>query len=232
MKSVLVVFISCYVVYIEALDCGISRISGDEFKKVITECVKDNQTLNSIWDLALSISAEDNDSSESSSDEEVPIRKGLSNMNTKNVKLASSGRTKRSRNTKGFNNDSPMSNKKYSSTTEETTTIQDERYEEKTSSNHVDQSDDACIIQCIFEKLEMADSSGLPDHKKFADELLKTASGREVRDFLQESTDECFQQIEQEDSQNPCEYSSKLVTCLAQKGKSNCDDWPTGNLPL
>lgn len=29
-----------------------------------------------------------------------------------------------------------------------------------------------------------------------------------------------------------CTYSSLLVTCLADKGRTNCGDWPVGNLPF
>lgn len=31
---------------------------------------------------------------------------------------------------------------------------------------------------------------------------------------------------------DPCVFSSQLITCLADKGKSNCGDWPVGELPF
>lgn len=104
-----------------------------------------------------------------------------------------------------------------STTTEAMVTMEDQSEENTGINNNIGETDDVCILQCLFEKLEMVshnyyyfciklihflgylqtDSNGLPDHKKFAAALLKTASGREMRDFLQESTDQCFQQIEQ-----------------------------------
>lgn len=41
------------------------------------------------------------------------------------------------------------------------------------------------------------DSSGSPDHKKISTALTSSATGREVKDFMQETTDECFQESEQ-----------------------------------
>lgn len=29
-----------------------------------------------------------------------------------------------------------------------------------------------------------------------------------------------------------CTFASLLVTCLAEKGRTNCGDWPVGNLPF
>lgn len=40
------------------------------------------------------------------------------------------------------------------------------------------------------------DSEESFDHEKFIDNLLKTAETRELKDFLQDSANECFQQID------------------------------------
>lgn len=31
---------------------------------------------------------------------------------------------------------------------------------------------------------------------------------------------------------DPCEYSTQLITCLAEEGSTNCADWPSGSLPF
>nr|AMP19495.1 odorant binding protein 13 [Tomicus yunnanensis] len=239
----MIVLSALCVVHCKGLECGLSKINSDHFRKVATECVKDNQTLSKIWELTSELSMEEESSV--SSDEEIPLTKGneapnsqgLGSTTNRNVKLNRSSRMKRSRSSKSFNNDSPMSNVQrksnpVSSTTEEITTMQNEEEDESIAANNVENSEDGCILQCIFEKLEMTDTNGLPDHKKFASTLVKSATGRVIQNFLQESTDECFQGIEEGNFENPCEYSTKLVTCLAEKGKSNCEDWPTGDLPF
>nr|AKK25130.1 odorant binding protein 2 [Dendroctonus ponderosae] len=239
-QLVMVVLTALCVVHCKGLECGLSKISSEHFRKIASECVKDNETLNRIWELTSETSMEEDSVS---SDEEVPVTKGreapnfhdLGSSAHRNMKMSGASRTKRSR--KGFNNESPMSNvqKKSSpasTTTEHTTTMQSEENEENAAANNVEESGEVCILQCIFEKLEMTDTNGLPDHKKVASALVKSASGRETQDFLQDSVDECFQETEEGDFENSCEYSTKLVTCLAGKGKSNCADWPVGDLPF
>ncbi|CAG9767379.1 unnamed protein product [Ceutorhynchus assimilis] len=226
-----------YEIEYNALDCGISGLNNEQFKKVVTECVKDNKTLNRIWELTFSMSNEDDGPASSSEEEEVPVTKGIVNNMSDNKKMKSmmrmGHRFKRSRSSKMYNNDASIQRKyAISTSTTEKPIIATMSGKSEENDNNVANSDDICILQCIFEKLDMTDSNGLPDHKKFAAALVETASGREVRDFLQESTDECFQQMEQEESKNSCEHSSKLVMCLADMGKSNCEDWPAGNLPF
>lgn len=85
--------------------------------------------------------------------------------------------------------------------------------------------------------------------EKFTEGLLKTATNRELRDFIQDSVSECFLEVNEGNEFSTkfmynnfyvfldgfgeaCEYSSKLVLCLATKGKTNCADWPVSNLPI
>ncbi|KAI7815392.1 putative odorant binding-like protein [Rhyzopertha dominica] len=89
-----------------------------------------------------------------------------------------------------------------------------------------------CVVQCVFQRLGMTDSSGYPKHDKILEGLLRSSQGRELRDFLQDSTDECFRFMQQADTLDSCTYSSLLVTCLAEKGRQNCGDWPVGKLPF
>nr|AGI05168.1 odorant-binding protein 20 [Dendroctonus ponderosae] len=233
----MVVLTALCAVHCKGLECGLSKISSEHFRKIASECVKDNETLNRIWELTSEASMDDESAS---SDEEVPITQGkeapnldLGSSPHKSMKMSRASRTKRSR--KIFNNESPMSQRKpspASTTTEQTTTVQSEENEDIADANNVEESGEVCLLQCIFEKLEMTDTNGLPDHKKFAAALVESATGRETRDFLKDSVDECFQETEEGDFEDSCEYSTKLVTCLAGRGKSNCADWPVGDLPF
>lgn len=45
------------------------------------------------------------------------------------------------------------------------------------------------------------DTSGYPEYHKILEALLKNAEGRELRDFLQDSTDECFKFMKQGSSE-------------------------------
>jgi hypothetical protein len=102
----------------------------------------------------------------------------------------------------------------------------------ETDSDNPEPVTENCMIQCIFENLQMTDNTGYPIRTKILEGLLKNATKRELRDFLQDSTDECFQEMDKEATMDPCTYSVKLVTCLAERGKTNCADWPIGDLPL
>ena len=108
----------------------------------------------------------------------------------------------------------------------------DNETETEEETNQSENATENCVIQCIFESMQMTDSTGYPTHAKILEGLLKNATNRELRDFLQDTTDECFQDMDKEVTMDPCSYSVKLVTCLAEKGKSNCSDWPVGDLPF
>lgn len=80
---------------------------------------------------------------------------------------------------------------------------------------------------------------------------MKGVENRQLKDFLQDSTDDCFQMMEQglnaktngiyrlplfftflDVHVDPCYFSTQLIKCLAEKGKSNCGDWPMTELPF
>ncbi|XP_066246142.1 odorant-binding protein 59a [Euwallacea similis] len=219
----------------QALQCGVSRLNNEKFRKVLTECVKDNQTFVDILSLASNMSGGEDDDGENdfsvSSDEEPPATRATprtaspsSIRNTLKTAFTESSRARRSDNSNNQQNRNSFSN---AVNTEATTPMENQE-----EANDVAASGEICILQCIFEKLELTDSNGLPDHYKFASTLLNSASGRETRDFLQETADECFQLVKKTDSTNPCEFSSKLIGCVAEKGRTNCEDWPVGNLPF
>lgn len=49
-----------------------SRLNSEHFKSVITDCIKDNETLTKIFDLSSTVSTEDDDETSLSSDEDLP----------------------------------------------------------------------------------------------------------------------------------------------------------------
>lgn len=49
----------------------------------------------------------------------------------------------------------------------------------------------------MLNNFAQTDSNGYPEHHQILEGLLKTAEGRELRDFLQDATDECFQLMQQ-----------------------------------
>ncbi|XP_060521779.1 uncharacterized protein LOC132699209 [Cylas formicarius] len=213
------IFAICCVVCSEGLHCDFGQNTNEDLKEAMTQCLR-NQTLEKILqDSANSIESDDS----SAGSKETPVTKGTNG----DVKMDKSRRTKRSKATKELNTEPSMgNNRKFYSfpTTEESNAAE-------TNSNEDDTDGDMCALQCILEKLEMTDSNGLPDQQKFVDVLVKRASGKAVSDLFKESTEECFQQMAEEDSEEACRYSTKLVTCLTEKGRSSCDDWPQGSLP-
>ncbi|KAJ8923086.1 hypothetical protein NQ315_001638 [Exocentrus adspersus] len=188
---------------VQALECGIGKISGEDVKKTLSLCVKNNETLEKIWEMAASSATPAPDSSDSSSTEtEKPKSARMSRVS----KRASNAENQTAQDQTTV----PL--------TETTTSMSD--------------MGDACIVQCVFKQLGLTEANGDPDHNKIVEGLLKHATGRELRIFLQESAGECFQQVHEESNLDSCAHSTKLVTCLANKGRMNCEDWPAGNLPF
>ncbi|KAG6444555.1 hypothetical protein O3G_MSEX003451 [Manduca sexta] len=100
------------------------------------------------------------------------------------------------------------------------------RNEEKNSSeNNTNTDNKACALQCFLENLQMTAQDGMPDKYLVTHAITKNVKNDDLQDFLQESIDECFQILENEDSDDKCEFSKNLLLCLSEKGKANCDDW-------
>ncbi|XP_052741327.1 GATA zinc finger domain-containing protein 14 [Bicyclus anynana] len=93
---------------------------------------------------------------------------------------------------------------------------------ENNSSKEVDK---ACVLQCFMENLHVTDDRGLPDRYLVTHALTKDEKNEDLRDFLQESIEECFQILDNENTESKCEFSKNLLTCLSEKGRTNCDDW-------
>lgn len=49
----------------------------------------------------------------------------------------------------------------------------------------------------------------------------------ELRDFIEESIIKCFHFLNSGARSEKCEFSQNLASCLAEKGKEQCEDWNT-----
>ncbi|XP_060803458.1 general odorant-binding protein 71 [Amyelois transitella] len=99
----------------------------------------------------------------------------------------------------------------------------DDRNTSKNSSR--DEDAKACALHCFLENLEMIGDSGMPDKYLVTHVLTKDVKNEDLRDFLQESIEECFQILENENTEDKCDFAKNLMMCLSEKGRSNCDDW-------
>ncbi|CAL7950846.1 unnamed protein product [Xylocopa violacea] len=82
----------------------------------------------------------------------------------------------------------------------------------------------ACIIQCFFNELNAVDQKGFPDKDQVIPLMSQNIQDPELKDFIEESIIECFRYLES-NKQEKCEFSQNLLTCLAEKGQQNCEDW-------
>ncbi|KAG5900185.1 hypothetical protein JTB14_035330 [Gonioctena quinquepunctata] len=257
MRSVLLVIISCYVSYSKALECGIAKTDREEIREALSMCVKNNETLEEIWEMtssplsstpmASSTSMEKDSDSEEDTDTTTTSRSTTTkNPRVRSGKLArmkrakSLTRTQQTKSTTGKENGEPKdSEKKIENDSERSKGGANETQDEENGSDELldetpiisQESPEECIVHCVLEELSLTGDNGFPDSTKFSEELLKGATGRELRNFLQETNDECFLEFN-EDELDSCSYSNKLITCLAERGKSNCADWPAGALPF
>ncbi|CAG4971241.1 unnamed protein product [Colias eurytheme] len=104
---------------------------------------------------------------------------------------------------------------------------------QRSSDNHNDnrnssdnrESGKACAMHCFLENLQMTGDNGMPDRYYVTNVLTKDVKNEDLRDFLQESIEECFQILDNENTEDKCEFSKNLLFCLSEKGRSNCNDW-------
>ncbi|CAH1116926.1 unnamed protein product [Phaedon cochleariae] len=163
--------------------------------------------------------------------------KPISGTNAKNSRNGRGSRIKRAKSGKSFSNQQSTTmrsnnnkNKMNDSNEDESNNGSNDLSEETANSSQ--SASEKCIVHCVLEQLSMTDDNGFPDHSKIINELMKDNPKREVKNFLQDTTDECFQEVDEANESDSCEYSNKLIICLAEKGKSNCADWPAGTLPF
>ncbi|PSN33624.1 hypothetical protein C0J52_20105 [Blattella germanica] len=88
---------------------------------------------------------------------------------------------------------------------------------------------DACIVHCIFREMHMLDDSGIPDRALVTKMMIQKLRDSKVVDFVEESIDDCFELLENDDKRNSCDYTKNLALCLEEKGRRNCEDWEDGS---
>nr|UYW66747.1 odorant binding protein [Hippodamia variegata] len=201
---------------IEALECGIKTLVDRDMKKAVSSCLTRNMTAKDMYDFS-NYSPEENETSTSNTEDKANQNQMSNAREMKNRRI-------RSTVTKKFNRQ----------VTEITTTIQPEADTESTTAPTYPQ-EEKCIIQCILSRLELTNEKGFPEQEKISNILTKKAKGRELVDFLKDTTIACFQKLKEDmtdSSKDPCDFSINLVRCLADGGKSNCGDWPVGDISL
>ncbi|EDS34381.1 conserved hypothetical protein [Culex quinquefasciatus] len=83
-----------------------------------------------------------------------------------------------------------------------------------------------CLMQCFFQEMKMTNSDGFPDKHKVLHVVTKDLRDHELKDFYVDSIQECFHMIGMDNKlKDKCDYSMKFVTCLAERGQANCNDW-------
>ncbi|XP_038107966.1 general odorant-binding protein 71 [Culex quinquefasciatus] len=95
-----------------------------------------------------------------------------------------------------------------------------------TNSSENPERDRACLMQCFFQEMKMTNSEGFPDKHKVLHVVTKDLRDHELKDFYIDSIQECFHMIGMDNKlKDKCDYSMKFVTCLAERGQANCNDW-------
>ena len=95
-----------------------------------------------------------------------------------------------------------------------------------TNSPENPERDRACLMQCFFQEMKMTNNVGFPDKHKVLHVVTKDLRDHELKDFYIDSIQECFHMIGMDNKlKDKCDYSMKFVTCLAERGQANCNDW-------
>ncbi|CAH2095992.1 unnamed protein product [Euphydryas editha] len=102
----------------------------------------------------------------------------------------------------------------------------DNNYNKMNSSdNSSKEMDKACIFHCFLENLHMTDDRGMPDRYLVTHAFIRDEKNEDLQDFIQETIEECFQILDNENTEDKCQFSKDLLTCLTEKGRANCDNW-------
>nr|XP_003705223.2 PREDICTED: general odorant-binding protein 71 [Megachile rotundata]XP_012145126.1 PREDICTED: general odorant-binding protein 71 [Megachile rotundata] len=91
------------------------------------------------------------------------------------------------------------------------------------SNNNTDR-EQACVVQCFFNELNVVDQKGFPERDLVIPLMTQNIQDPELKDFVEESIIECFHYLES-NKREKCEFSQNLLTCLAEKGQQRCEDW-------
>ncbi|KAK2575967.1 hypothetical protein KPH14_007328 [Odynerus spinipes] len=91
--------------------------------------------------------------------------------------------------------------------------------------NRNQRQNDSCVIQCFFNELNVVDHRGYPMQDSVIQVMTEKVQDPELRDFVEESVTKCFHFLNSGTRNEKCEFSQNLVSCLAAKGKEQCEDW-------
>lgn len=85
--------------------------------------------------------------------------------------------------------------------------------------------DQACVIQCFFEELNLVDDKGYPEKSAVTKMMTRNIRDPELKDFVEEALIGCYYMMEAENIKDECRISQYLLNCLAGKGRERCEDW-------
>ncbi|KAM0727938.1 General odorant-binding protein 71 [Formica fusca] len=94
-----------------------------------------------------------------------------------------------------------------------------------TNSENSKEREQACLIQCFFNELNIVDQKGFPNQDSIIQFMTHNLHNSELQDFIVEAIIECFHYLGFDIKQDKCYYSQNLLTCLNEKGKERCEDW-------
>ncbi|CAL1678292.1 unnamed protein product [Lasius platythorax] len=94
-----------------------------------------------------------------------------------------------------------------------------------TNSENNKEREQACLIQCFFNELNIVDQRGFPKQDSIIQLMTHNLHNSEVQDFIVEAIIECFHYLGLDMKQDKCYYSQNLLTCLNEKRKERCEDW-------
>ncbi|KAG7189068.1 hypothetical protein KM043_008649 [Ampulex compressa] len=95
----------------------------------------------------------------------------------------------------------------------------------RADSNNNNGEEEVCVVQCLFNELNIVDRKGFPEMDSVIQLMEQNIQNPELRDFIEESVTECFHYLNSNFRREKCEFSQRLLICMADKGKERCEDW-------
>ncbi|XP_014210408.1 general odorant-binding protein 71 [Copidosoma floridanum] len=91
--------------------------------------------------------------------------------------------------------------------------------------NNDDDREQACVVQCFFNELNLVDQRGFPERSSVVNIMTQNIQDSELRDFVEESVIECYHMLNNSGRQEKCQFSQNLLSCLTEKASERCEDW-------
>ncbi|XP_050432417.1 uncharacterized protein LOC126840601 isoform X2 [Adelges cooleyi] len=83
----------------------------------------------------------------------------------------------------------------------------------------------------ILDKMDALNSNARPDKSSIVSIMTSQIKDVELKEFVQDSIDECFDTLELDSHSNKCEFSKNFAMCMENKAQRNCEDWDE-NVPV